>query len=71
VAWRPASARWVAHGDSHLALLRYDDARAEADPRAAVLAFYDSAYQAGAEGAGWDKAALACPQGITDPVRQR
>lgn len=66
----PASAQWVARGDSHLAVLRYDAARAEADPRAAVLAFYASAYQAGAQRAGWDIAALACPGGITDPVRR-
>ncbi|WP_333772970.1 DUF5996 family protein [Streptomyces sp. IBSBF 3136] len=66
----PASAQWVARGDSHLAVLRYDAARAEADPRAAVLAFYESAYQAGAGRAGWDIAALACPGGITDPVRR-
>jgi hypothetical protein len=66
----PASAQWVAGGDSHLAVLRYDAARAEADPRAAVLAFYESAYQAGAGRAGWDIAALACPGGITDPVRR-
>ena len=66
----PASAQWVVRDDSHLAVLRYDAARAEADPRAAVLAFYESAYQAGATRAGWDNAALACPGGITDPVRQ-
>ena len=66
----PASARWVARGDSHLAVLRYDVARVETDPRAAVLAFYESAYRAGAGRAGWDIAALACPGGITDPVRQ-
>lgn len=66
----PASAQWVARGDSHLAVLRYDAARAEAGPRAAVLAFYESAYQAGAGRAGWDIAALACPGGITDPVRR-
>ncbi|MFG2604786.1 DUF5996 family protein [Streptomyces sp. NPDC048514] len=66
----PACAQWVARGDSHLAVLRYDAARAEADPRAAVLAFYESAYQAGAQRAGWDIAALACPGGITDPVRR-
>lgn len=66
----PASARWVTRGDSHLAVLRYDAARVEADPRAAVLAFYESAYRAGAGRAGWDIAALACPGGITDPVRQ-
>jgi uncharacterized protein DUF5996 len=66
----PASAQWVANGDSHLAVLRYDAARAEADPRAAALAFYESAYQAGAGHAGWDIAALACPGGITDPIRR-
>jgi hypothetical protein len=63
----PASAQWIARNDSHLAVLRYDEARAETDPRAAVLAFYESAYQAGARRAGWDIARLACPGGITDP----
>ncbi|WP_371785675.1 DUF5996 family protein [Streptosporangium subroseum] len=48
-------------------MLRYDDARSEPDPRAAVLAFYESAYQAGARHAGWDIAGLACLGGITDP----
>ena len=63
----PSTAQWVARPNSHLAVLRYDDARAEPDPRAAVLAFYDSAYHAGARHAGWDTTALACPGGITDP----
>jgi hypothetical protein len=63
----PGAAQWVAQPNSHLAVLRYDDARAEPDPRAAVLAFYDSAYEAGARLAGWDIDALACPGGITDP----
>jgi len=66
---RPASARWVARNDSHLAVLPYDQARTETDPRAAVLAFYESAYQAGARRAGWDIAGLACPGGVTDPHR--
>ncbi|MFF4287208.1 DUF5996 family protein [Streptomyces sp. NPDC001633] len=66
----PASAQWVPRGNSHLAVLRYDAARVETDPRAAVLTFYESAYRAGAGRAGWDIAALACPGGITDPVRQ-
>jgi hypothetical protein len=64
---RPGAARWIEQRGGHLAVLRYDDARAEADPRAAVLAFYESAYQAGARLAGWDVAGLACPGGITDP----
>jgi hypothetical protein len=63
----PASARWNTQGGGHLAVLRYDDARAETDPRAAVLSFYESAYQAGAGRAGWDVIGLACPGGITDP----
>ncbi|MFB7664884.1 DUF5996 family protein [Kitasatospora sp. NPDC056138] len=63
----PTSAEWAARNGSHLAVLRYDAARAEADPRAAVIAFYESAYQAGAVRAGWDVAALACPGGVTDP----
>jgi hypothetical protein len=64
---RPESARWIARGDSHLAVLRYDEVRATADRRAAVLAFYESAYRAGAGRAGWNAARLACPGGITDP----
>jgi hypothetical protein len=64
---QPATAEWTPRGDSHLALLRYADARAQADPRAAVLTFYQSAYEAGARRAGWDIARLACPGGITDP----
>ncbi|MFF1902716.1 DUF5996 family protein [Kitasatospora sp. NPDC058218] len=63
----PASARWIPLGESHLAVLRYDAARAEADPRAAALAFYERAYQAGAARAGWDVGSLACPGGVTDP----
>jgi hypothetical protein len=64
---QPKSAEWTERDDGHLAVLRYDHARAQADPRAAVLAFYESAYQAGARHAGWDIDRLACPGGITDP----
>jgi hypothetical protein len=63
----PEVAQWITQRGGHLAVLRYDDARSEADPRAAVLAFYESAYQAGARRAGWDITGLACPGGITDP----
>jgi hypothetical protein len=55
----------------HLAVLRYDDARAADDPRAGVLDFYESAYQAGARRAGWDIQRLASPGGITDPTLRR
>jgi hypothetical protein len=64
---RPAAAWWDPRDGSHLAILRYDDARAETDPRAAVLDFYERAYQAGARLAGWDLERLAAPGGITDP----
>jgi uncharacterized protein DUF5996 len=64
----PPSATWMPRNGSHLAVLRYEDARTQADPRAAVLGFYESAYQAGARLAGWDIAGLASPGGITDPV---
>ena len=64
---RPKTAAWIPQRGSHLAVLRYDDARAEADRRAAVLDFYESAFQAGARLAGWDIERFACPGGITDP----
>ena len=63
----PAAAWWDPRNGSHLAVLRYDDARAEPEPRSAVLDFYESAYQAGARLAGWDIQRLAYPGGITDP----
>jgi hypothetical protein len=63
---RPAVAQWIERRGSHLAVLRYADARTLPEPRAAVLDFYESAYQAGARRAGWDIARWACPGGITD-----
>ncbi|HEX2774012.1 MAG TPA: DUF5996 family protein, partial [Micromonosporaceae bacterium] len=63
----PEAAWWDPRNGGHLAVLRYDDARAEPDPRASVLEFYESAYQAGARLAGWDIGRLASPGGITDP----
>ncbi|MCY9787189.1 DUF5996 family protein [Nocardiopsis sp. EMB25] len=67
----PTTAEWVDSGHGHLALLRYADARKAPDPQATVLEFLESAYRAGAELAGWDIDALACPGGITDPYRAR
>ncbi|MBR8744231.1 DUF5996 family protein [Nocardiopsis sp. MG754419] len=63
----PDAAEWLPSGNGHLALLRYADARKQADPHAAVLAFLESAYQAGAGRMGWDVDALSCPRGVTDP----
>ncbi|EMR02053.1 DUF5996 family protein [Cesiribacter andamanensis] len=52
----PHRAEWVISNGSPMALLMYDDLRAEADPRAALLAFLQSCYQAGAKLAGWEEA---------------
>jgi hypothetical protein len=49
-------------------VLDYDHARAGADPHGEVLDFWESAYRAGAELAGWDVAGLACPGGVTDAL---
>lgn len=65
----PPAAEWLSpYNAGHLAVLRYADVRVQADPVAAVLAFFESAYQAGSRKAGWDARGLACPGGITDPV---
>src|SRR5947207_5163433 len=61
---RPATATWVAQGNGSLAILPYDDVRNAADPRATLLEFLQSAYEAGASLAGWDLADNAtqwCP----------
>ena len=55
-ALRPAAAGWVDQGSSSLAVYRYEDLRREPRPAAALLAFLDSAYRAGARRAGWDPA---------------
>ncbi|HEX2312515.1 MAG TPA: DUF5996 family protein [Thermomonospora sp.] len=64
---RPENAYWEATDGSHLAVLRYDDARAAEDPVGAVLAFLDSAYAAGARRTGCDAEKYASPYGVTDP----
>jgi len=50
----PAAAAWQDMGRSSLAVLPYDVVREAADPAATLLAFYESAYQAGATCALWD-----------------
>jgi hypothetical protein len=60
----PDAAHWNDAPNGHLAHLGYDDLRALRDPRAALLAFLQSAYEAGAHTAGWDSANLLsnwCP----------
>lgn len=49
----PADAAWNKAGGSHMAFLTYEAVRQSADPRQTLLAFLESAYQAGATKAGW------------------
>jgi hypothetical protein len=58
---QPAAAKWVDANGSPMAVLMYDDLRRQADPRAVLLDFMESAYQAGAKLAGWNVADLTVP----------
>ena len=61
---RPQTAEWAAQANGSLAILRYDDVRSSLDPRATLLEFLQSAFEAGASLAGWDLADTAtqwCP----------
>ena len=51
---QPGAARWVEQRGGSLAVLPYDDVRGATDPRCDLLAFLESAYEAGASAAGWD-----------------
>jgi hypothetical protein len=52
---QPLSAgEWIEFGSGSLAILRYDMVRTARDPRQGLLAFFQSAYEAGARLAGWD-----------------
>jgi hypothetical protein len=42
-------------------IYRYDDMRGAPDPRAALLEFLQTTYEAGANLAGWDRPALERP----------
>lgn len=60
----PETARWTDAGTGSLALLPYEDVRTSADPKATLLDFLQSAYEAGADAAGWDRDELLsswCP----------
>ena len=61
----PDTTGWLARGESHLAVFRYDPARAPGMPPEAALEFYESAYQAGVRFADWDLTRLASPEGVT------
>jgi hypothetical protein len=61
---RPEAAQWIEGPTGSLAQLPYDAVRTAEDPRLALLAFLQSAYDVGAEAAGWDAAGLTsafCP----------
>ena len=51
---KPAPAAWADSNGSPMAILRYHDLIQSADPRADLLDFLESAYQAGATLSGWD-----------------
>jgi len=60
----PEEAFWSEQQDGSLALLHYEAVRTAANPRAALLAFLESSYQAGASKSGWDQSDLEsswCP----------
>ncbi|GAA1979253.1 DUF5996 family protein [Nocardiopsis rhodophaea] len=63
----PNGAGWFTTVEGRIAALPYADARRAPDPRSAVRAFYEAAYEAAAELLAWDRAALASPGGVTDP----
>lgn len=55
---------WVESGSGSLAILPYEAVRTARDPKATLLAFCQSAYEAGARQAGWDVASFEstwCP----------
>lgn len=58
---RPAAARWEERLGEFI--LPYAAVRTAPDPDAALLDFLQSAYEAAAEGAQWDRAALECAEG--------
>jgi hypothetical protein len=55
----PGDAVWAPDGG--MALLSYEAVRHAPDPRAALLAFLDAAYDAGAITADWDREAFDSP----------
>jgi hypothetical protein len=60
----PVQAFWADQGAGSLARLPYEVVRSADDPRQTLLEFLESAYEAGADAAGWDRAGLMsswCP----------
>ncbi|TCD11281.1 DUF5996 family protein [Oricola cellulosilytica] len=65
---RPREAFWSPEGGEFL--LPYDAVRRADDPDAALMAFLQSTYDAAADLADWDRAALDCPVGQPRVVRE-
>jgi hypothetical protein len=65
---RPAEARFDATLGEFI--LPYEAVRASADPRAALLDFLQSTYEAAADLADWDRAALECHLGFVGKPRR-
>ncbi len=57
----PSSADWIDNNGSPMALLKYHELLASADPRTELLSFLEAAYRAGAKRAGWDVEELKVP----------
>lgn len=57
----PSGAEWVNSNGSAMAILKYNGLLTEDDPREALLAFMEAAYQAGAKKANWDIEKLKVP----------
>ena len=57
----PREAAWVDANSSPMAFLPYENVKTSPDPRQAVLDFLESAYQAGANLAGWKVDELTTP----------
>ena len=57
----PSTASWVDSNGSPMAFLSFEDVKSLPDPRQAVLDFLESAYQSGANLAGWNVKELTTP----------
>ena len=66
---RPGAAYW--DGQLGLFILKYDDVRASQASDRDVLDFCQSAYEAGANLAGWDRAALERPDDHREVLRSQ
>jgi len=60
-AIEPDAASWVMNNGSPMAYLSWEAVRMAEDPRAALLGFLESTYQAAAKRAGWDVEKLRVP----------